>query len=530
MNDIFFCKKHMKASFLTVYISLILLSLCIPSQGFAQTAYEKNSEKNVKKALEDYISRISENELSQAQISILATDGNGNTIISRNSNKLMLPASNLKLVTTGLALHILGGDYKYETKIGYSGRIIDGTLEGDLYIIGSGDPTLASDDSIAVRTDILFGNWKNIIESAGIKSINGYIIGDGRVFQSMPEIASWQYDDTGTYYGTGTCGLSFHENIQTFHAAAGAITGDIVHITEGYPHCPWMKYTYSCTTGKAGTGDKLYYYATDLAPKGEIRGTFAIDRTAKKLEFSNKFPAYTCAWHFSEYLTKQGIKCLKGAADTKIFSPARQSETEISATHIPALVCQDSLTIIGSTASPSLKRIAFETNHESNNLYAETLYLTIGKESSGKGDIDSSALAAQKALKAMGVETSKMRIKDGSGLSRQNYVSAEFLCSFLAAMTASPSYNDFLNSLPYPGAKGTMETVMTGYKTTAKNRIRLKSGSMTGVKCFSGYILPSEETSKPLVFSILINNCTLSQYSMQKLIDRMLFLLSESIL
>ena len=147
-----------------------------------------------------------------------------------------IPASNMKLVTTGVALHRLGSGFTFRTRLGYSGSIIDRVLKGDLYIMGGGDPTLASDDSIAVELPALFREWTTILKKAGIERIDGHIIGDDRYFDlPMPEEQTWQWDDCGTYYGAGTSALTFFENIQSFEVSPGPETGYPATVSEKYP-------------------------------------------------------------------------------------------------------------------------------------------------------------------------------------------------------------------------------------------------------------------------------------------------------
>ena len=145
-------------------------------------------------------------------------------------------------------------------------------------------------------------------------------------------------------------------------------------------------------------------------------------------------------------------------------------------------------------------------------------------------------------LQEKGLNPRTIVIQDGSGLSRHNLLSPSFICGFLRAMEKSPEFGAFIRSLPSPGDGGTMETVMTGYDQKLKSGIRLKSGSMSGVKCFSGYIFPGPDAAKltdtdgnigkasgPAVFSIMINNSVMSQYRMQKIIDRIIFLIKADI-
>lgn len=455
---------------------------------------------------------------SQALAGICVISADGTSIARVNSGKMMVPASNMKLITTGAALHELGGEYRFETSIGYDGEIEEGTLKGNLYIIGGGDPTLGSKDSIAVVLEKTFSQWEHIVRSAGIKEIEGHVVGDGRWMDGMMEEPTWLWNDIGTYYGSGATGLMFYENMQSFSVYPGDEVGKPVRIKPSYPSCPWMDFRYTCTTGKAGTGDMLYMYTSDLYPTAEIRGTFGIDRGSKRVDCSNKFPEYTCAEYFTIYLRKHGIGCAEGSADFKLYTEWEP---------------KGEIRIIGKTSSPSLRRIAFETNHASNNLYAETLFRTLGKERHQSACYDSSRVAIVDVLKNLRIDTTRgHHIQDGSGLSRQNYVSADFMCRFLKAMISSPEFDNFLYSLPVPGGNGSLSYNMKSYPQGLRSRIRVKSGSMNGVRCYSGYILPAdfqyipgqpvpeEVKSRILIFSVLTNNCTSPNWKVRPMLDR----------
>ncbi|MCM1176997.1 MAG: D-alanyl-D-alanine carboxypeptidase [Clostridium sp.] len=464
------------------------------------------------------------NSFKGASVGILAVSADGDTLLSRNCSRLLVPASNMKAITTGLALHSLGSSFRYGTRIGYSGHISDGRLNGDLYIIGGGDPTLFSPNSIAKPRDMVFQEWCQMLAEAGIREIDGYIIGDGRVFPGMAEQESWQLNDSGTYYGTGVSGLSFYENVQSFRVAPGEKPGDPVHISPVFPEAPWMKYIYSCTTGDKGTGNTLYFYTTGLAPVGEMRGTFAIDRKPRTEEAANKFPEYTCAYYFTGYLKNKGIPCCKGPADLgTVFSPAAMSCTGSTWKPVP----QEELKVIGSTMSPPLARIVQVTNRDSNNLYAEALMKTLGMVHNGNGTYSSAYMAAEETLKLLGLNPAGAKIRDGSGLSRENLVSPEFFCSFLAAMMDSPSADDYIGSFPYPGGEGTLKSIMKSTPDLDKARIRMKSGSMGGTRCFCGYILPrSGAREDTIIFSVMVNNYNVPLSRIQARLDQLIALLA----
>ena len=466
---------------------------------------------------------LGDGTFTQALVGIYAQTTDGTVIAELNSDKMLVPASNMKLISTGAALHELGKDYRFKTTLAYDGEITDGVLDGNLHIIGGGDPTTGSKDSIAVSLNAIFSQWLAALKKAGIQEVTGRIIGDGRFYEGMQEEPTWLWNDIGTYYGAGVTGLMFYENMQSFSASAGTTVGDDVNIKPSYPEAPWMEFKYSCSTGKAGTGDLLYMYTSDLAPIAEIRGTFGVDRAAKRVDCANKFPEYTFAYYFNEFLKKKGISCRGGAADYRLCTEWIR-ETEIGA-----------LTVLTETESPTLERIAFETNHASNNLFAETLLRALGKEMRGSACYDSSYVAMNDVLKKLGLGSTKgLKLQDGSGLSRQNYASPEFFCRFLDSMIESPCFEAYLHSLPSPGSKGTLEYNMKGHPATLRNRIKAKSGSMNGVRCYSGYILPAgyesmspeDVKAKMIVFSVMTNNCTSPTWKVRPLLDKVMAVLA----
>ena len=190
----------------------------------------------------------------------------------------------------------------------------------------------------------------------------------------------------------------------------------------------------------------------------------------------------------------------------------------------------EKVTIIDSTFSPSLKRIVFETNHESNNLYAETLAKTLSKTLTGSACYDSTYVAMKTILEELGVDTSYgIKMADGSGLSRKNYVSPDFFCRFLISMMSSPHFEDYIYTLPSPGSNGTLSANMKSSSAETKARIKVKSGSMDGVRCYSGYIIPREGCKDDtIVFSLMVNNCTAPTWKVRQLLDKIMAALAAA--
>ena len=484
--------------FLTLSITANLFFWTGEVDALAQQSKTDLTREIIKSLLDNSI-------LSQSAVSICAVKGDGERLVDINSSMMLVPASNMKLISTGAAIHRFGPDHRYETAIGYDGDIVDGTLNGNLYIIGGGDPTLGSIDSIAPPIEKVFSQWAAMVKDAGISQISGRIVGDGRYFDEMIEDQTWLVEDIGTYYGAGTTGLMFYENMQSFDVSAGSKVGSEISICPSYPEAPWMEFRYNCSTGKEGTGDQLFMFTSELAPIAEIRGTFGVDRKPKRLDCSNKFPEYTCAYHFMKFLKEAGIEC-SGIGDFRLDN-SWNGYGEIKT--------------LGKTYSPEPSRIIFETNHISNNVFAETLLRSLGKEMTGSACYDSSYVAIGKVLEDLKIDTSRgCRIKDGSGLSRQNYISSDFLCRFLVGMMNSPHFEKYAESLPSPGGNGTLLYNMQKMPAEMKSRIKVKSGSMNGVRCYSGYIIPTEGAKEDvIIFSIMVNNYTSPTWEVRNLLD-----------
>lgn len=490
-------------SFLNTIFTTTAILLLTTSYAFA---IETEAQK--------YLSQMAETEgFNEALIAAMAITSDGDTLLAYNSDKMLVPASTMKLVTTGAALNSLGASYRWETAVGYIGTVSDGELCGDVIIIGEGDPLLGSKDSLATPVQNTFAQWKCFLDDAGIRRISGSIIGDGSWFDGPREERSWLWEDIGTDYGTGTSGLNFYENMQDVYLAPGAAKGDSITVRPGYPLGDMTKVRNLAVTGDAGTGDKTYWFPdTSCGSGGYLTGTYGVDRAARTAHWCNRIPEYTCAKEFATYLKGCGVESegYKGGGygAEPVYSGLRNEPV-----------------ITGRTESNTLDKVIFAVNHASNNFMAETVFRTMGKRATGSACYDSCRVELERVLVDIGVGNRGLYITDGSGLSRKNLASPSFMCRFLGAMMDSPAYEDFLRSLPQPGSNGTMKYRMSSYPQELKSRIRYKSGSMEGVRCFAGYILPSEcsgseEKGKTIIFSIMVNNTTLPNGSVQTLIDR----------
>lgn len=459
---------------------------------------------------------------------MLAVRADGDTLACINPGLKLVPASNMKLLTTGLALRELGPDFRFETALAYSGQIKDSTLVGDLYILGGGDPTTGASYEEIESVEVLFGRWLSILRSAGINSVDGLVIGDQRFMSSsIPESPAWEYEDIGAGYGAGPSGLNFFENKQTFYVSPGPVAGSTPSIYPRYPDTPWMQYAHSAVTSSPRSSNELFYENTPFGPFAAVRGSYPVDRRGYKLEASNRFGAYTCAFYFYRWLIGKGFPVSGGFADVSPSGMVRPELTRIGGDR--KAEGRDKLTVIGRTLSPSLLEILTLTNCKSDNFFAETLFKTLSVRACGSAEYGDCRDVAEKAIARMGLPVEGFcRIYDGSGLSRTNYVSASFFVRFLKAMASSSFAEDYKSTLPQPGMEDTtLETRLKDAPDDVKARIHMKSGSMDGVHCFSGYIdSPDSNPKHAVIFSLLTDNVPGHSYLVYSMLDELIFSLS----
>ncbi len=464
--------------------------------------------------------------LRSAIFGVLAMRGS-DTLAQYNKGLKMLPASNTKLITTGLALGKLGADYKFRTTLAHTGQIVDGVLKGDLYIVGGGDPTIGSGTSCADTLELTFSRWKAILDANGIKSVAGRVIGDPRFFKRPYIATGWEFDDLGYGYAAGPSGLNIFENMQVFSVKPG-LEGEAPDIKVVYPDTPWMSYVNSARTGVKGSGNSIMYAVSRFGPFGEFHGSMPVDRSEYIHEGTNAFSAYTCAYFFHNYLIAHDVVVDGGFGD---ISPSGNVRTDLLFSDVGSPAADPGeLKALGYAESPELWRIAKDTNHISDNFYAETLFNMLSASMYGSSDRDASVDAEYLLLKNMGLRTDgACRLCDGSGLSRQNYISPELFVRFLKKMYAGPVRDYYLETLPSPGVeKSTLKYRLSAESASLKARVKMKSGSMGGVLCFSGYILPEDgDRSKTIVFSLLTNNVSAPSSEVGKILESIIVSLAR---
>jgi len=377
----------------------------------------------------------------------VAVNMQGDTLAKINSNRRMVPASNMKLITTGAALVTFGPSYTFKTSIAYAGEVKDSTLFGDLYIIGGGDPMLGDLFSYLPSPSEAFAKWRKILKDNGIYRIEGNIVGDGSYFNGEAYHTDWSMEDGRTKDGVVPQGLTYRGKMKA------------------------------------------------VLPDGPL----------------------AAATHFRNYLVKDTSFVVTGvAAEGKLPTPS-QNDTLMT------------VKTLGVVASQPLKTLIKTANYQSDNFTAETLIRALGKQLKGSADYSSATSALHKALSPLNLANASMqqRFADGSGLSRKNYISPNFMVSFLKAMAKSKYYKDYLASIPKPGS-GTLKNRLAKQPQSVKDRVYMKSGSLNGTRAFSGYILSGDgNPAKTICFSVITNNSVASYSQTAGPIDELISQLAK---
>ncbi len=416
--------------------------------------------------------------LKGASLAYCVMDAKTASIISEyNAIEQVIPASTLKIVSTSAALQILGADFRYATKLFYTGSLsANGTLNGDLIILGSGDPTLQSEKFGAGSvTDF----WAQKIKEKGIKEIQGKIIGNAACFDHVvPD--DWIWADISNYFGAVPCGLSYRDNKFKLYFNSGA-AGTKTSLEKIWPDYLDKKFKIENEVLAGGNEDEAYVYGNPFGFSKIVKGTLPANKTNYEVEAALPDPALLCAQDLYLSLNKIGITCDKN----KVLSDYEGKDTA-------------NVHLIYTQYSPSLDKIIFHTNLSSNNLYCESLVKTLGKGNSAKG-----IERIKKHFSERGLYTDQLYMVDASGLSRANTITVAFQTQLLSKIYRDSSTYQIINaSLPVSGKSGSMSNMGKG--SAIENNLRAKTGYIKRCRAYCGYV--KSKSGNDLAFSIIFNN------------------------
>ena len=427
----------------------------------------------------------------------------GMLIAEHNAHSFMIPASTLKTITTAAALRQLGNNFKFKTHLAYTGTFNkqSGVLDGDLIIIGGGDPTLESELFPKNDSGGVTEKWAKIIKEQGIREIKGKIIGDASAWEhSVP--GNWIWADIGNYFGAVPCALSFMDNkfkllFNTNESGTAAVLSGIK------PQVLNGKIIVTNKVIAKGKEDEAYVYGDPLGYEKNVSGQIPPGKTNYEVEAASPDPAWICAEYLLKSLTKAGISCKTNSA----FSSYEKKDSTFKPT------------FFYTHYSPSLEKIVQVTNITSNNLFAETLLKTLGNGSSYTG-----IEIVKKYLNSQKLDAGEIFMTDGSGLSRANLVTTALQAELLLKVYQDNFIKNALyNSLPVAGKQGSMSNIGKG--KYIENNMRAKTGYINKARGYCGYV--KTKSGKELAFSILFNNYRCSAKDAKLKIEKFLIELGE---
>lgn len=438
----------------------------------------------------------------------LMTADSGKLIALHNMQKSLIPASTLKILTTGAALGLLGPNYKYETKIEYDGTYdsLNGVIKGNLYITGSGDPTFNS-ELFPSRGDTisLFQSLPFRLTFKGIKKIEGNIIGDASCFSDNPIPDGWTWSDIGQYYGAGTSGLAYSDNSVSLYFDSNK--GDSCILTHTVPVLENVFYRSDVTAD--GKKDEALVYGAPFGNIYYVHGNIPPGKKDFEVRASNPDPAYQCAKDFYDLCAKTISISGKPTTIRRMQLANEKINTK-----------RKTLSII---YSRPLSEIVEQTNLHSDNTYAEQLLRTLGFVKGEGGTTEAGIAVVKNYWKSLGVNLNGLFMTDGSGLSRSNGISPLIQASILQKIAKQKWYADFLKSLPVAGKSGSMTSLCKG--TLAENNLQAKTGYINRARGYAGYV--KTQSGKLLCFSLLANNYSCTPTEMKKRLEKILVAMAE---
>jgi D-alanyl-D-alanine carboxypeptidase/D-alanyl-D-alanine-endopeptidase (penicillin-binding protein 4) len=400
-------------------------------------------------------------------------------LFALNADTLLVPASVAKLVTVATAADAVGWDYRYTTTLHGTGPIVDGVLRGDLVVVGSGDPSTggrAGDD---------LSSWVDRLRAAGIRRIEGRIIGDDNAIEEPRPQLAWAWDDLGYTTGALFGALNLAENRTTVTIAPGSSAGAPPTVTAD-PRLAFRTVMNRVATGPPGSPQLLWPEQRPGDPALTVAGSIPAAAPAATLAVAVGNPTLWFASALKNRLVRDGIEVTGEAADVDDVTP---------------LPTHDATTVLYTHRSRTLAEIAQPLLKDSINLYAEALMRL-----NAAGDVfptnDAALDGLRKRLDSWGISNASYQLVDGAGLSRRDTISAEAVLAVLERMADSSGLSPFVTGLPIAGVDGSLATRMKG--TPAERNLRAKTGTMSNIRTLAGYVTTRD--GERLAFVVLINN------------------------
>ena len=487
-------------------LSLLFLRPLVTSKGKDNeqprlpVVFEKSASATPTDLARRIDSAIDESELREARWGICVISmADGATVYERNGDKLFTPASNMKIYTTGVALDLLGVDYRWRTSV-YANAQPDanGRVSGDLILYGRGAPDLVASSKDENRGSL--AKLADDLYARGLRSVSGNVIGDESYFRGDPLGDGWQWTDLQWYFGAEASALSINGNeVDINFVPATKADESIVRTsdTEDYVTVQNRMVALADRNEQPTIGVHRGLSDNNI----EVWGEFAPGSKGFGARLSVHKPALWAAKLFVRALKTRGIQ-----VDGQTLS--RDSRTPQSQRFDPSQSSE-----LAFVQSQPLSEIAKKTNKESNNLFAELILRTLGRERGEmsslpqgagreRGDDEAGLAVIRVWLARAGISTTRLALHDASGLSRLDLVTPEASARLLLSLSKTNSGPVFRESLPIAGRDGTL----AGRLKTVMGSVSAKTGSLTYDNALSGYLTTAK--GQLLVFSIMCNDQT----------------------
>ena len=447
---------------LTMKISLTALFTCLITLAYAQTLKQSLTNAIVKLQADD--------QFKHSVISMYVVETNtGNIVFDKNSETGMAPASCQKVITSVTAFDLLGKDFVYKTTLAYDGEIKNNLLNGSLYLVGSGDPTLGSWRWTQTGTDVVMDKITNAIIAKDVRNIKGNFFGYAPNWKTNTIPGGWVWEDIGNYYGAGAAGLNWHENQYDLLLRSGSKPDSPVSIVGIKPPMQDVELVNELRTGEKGSGDNAYIYLPPYSNKGFVRGT--IPPGENNFVISGSFPDPP-----GQLMNTVATALRSKNIDFENVQPYKYVEQKPPA----------NLTTLLTIESPTFDSINYWFLKKSINLYGEALVKTIADKQLKPASTDTGIAIIKYFWSHRGIEKSALNILDGSGLSPANRVTTKALVTVMLYARKQPWFNSFYTALP------------------EMNGIKMKDGYISGVRSYTGYI--KSKTGVEYTFSFVVNN------------------------
>jgi len=422
---------------------------------------------------------------------LIVDAGTGGTLYQQNADRYFVPASNMKLFTTALALARLGPDYRFHTTLETSGTIHNGVLQGNLTLIGRGDPNLSNrkfpyelKEEFDGPPEKTLAELADAVVAKGVKEISGDVIGDDSYFPRERYPSGWEIDDMVWEYGAAISSIVVDDNTVTLTLTPGDQPGSPVQAIES-PATPDFLVENDVVTSAPEVKSDLTLTREPGASLVVVKGTMPAKGSSRKLVLAIEEPAQHAATVLKHLLEARGVG-VDGVARARHESAKKHEDPAVLAEHV-SVPLSDAVKLI---------------NKISQNLHTEMLLRSVARQSGTWATPDDLMKVPQDFYASAGIDPDDVIQSDGSGLSRHDLVTPQAIVALLTFAQKQPWFETYYNSLPVAGVDGTLEDRMKN--TPAAGHIHAKTGSVEHVRALSGFA--ETPSGRRLIFSFLSNN------------------------